>query len=169
MSASFCNCVNQWEQAVGLQVLKDTKYLSLRTRGESNLTLHIQSQHIGIKYACNLCDYHATTKSGLTLHIKSVHEGVKYACNQCDYQAATQSNLTLHIQSQHLGIKYACSQCDYQTTQQSHLKSHKKRKHFWIKWIKLHFVLIKLAIYAKRGKLIQMMDVVKTQSSVYKQ
>ena len=34
MSASFCDCVNQWEQAVGLQVLKDTKYLSLRTRGD---------------------------------------------------------------------------------------------------------------------------------------
>ena len=34
MSASFCDCVNQWEQVVGLQVLKDTKYLSLRTRGE---------------------------------------------------------------------------------------------------------------------------------------
>ena len=34
MSASFCDCVNQWEQAVWLQVLRDTKYLSLRTRGE---------------------------------------------------------------------------------------------------------------------------------------
>ena len=33
MSSSFCDCVNQWEKAVGLQVLKDTKYLSLRTRG----------------------------------------------------------------------------------------------------------------------------------------
>ena len=33
MSASFCDCVNQWEQAVGLQVLKDTKYLSVQTRG----------------------------------------------------------------------------------------------------------------------------------------
>ena len=38
MSASFCDCVNQWEQEVGLQVLKDTKYLSLRTRGEWDYT-----------------------------------------------------------------------------------------------------------------------------------
>ena len=37
MSSSFCDCVNQWEQAVGLQVLKDTKYLSLRTRGEVDI------------------------------------------------------------------------------------------------------------------------------------
>ena len=33
MSASFCDCVNQWEQVLGLQVLKDTKHLSVPTRG----------------------------------------------------------------------------------------------------------------------------------------
>ena len=33
MSASFCDCVNQWEQVVGLQVLRDTKYLSVQIRG----------------------------------------------------------------------------------------------------------------------------------------
>ena len=38
MSASFCDCVNQLEPAVGLQVLTDTKYLSLRTRGEIEFT-----------------------------------------------------------------------------------------------------------------------------------
>ena len=32
MSASFCDCVNQWEPLLGLQVLKDTKHLSLWTR-----------------------------------------------------------------------------------------------------------------------------------------
>ena len=32
MSASFCDCVNQWEQVLGLQVLKDTKHLSVRKR-----------------------------------------------------------------------------------------------------------------------------------------
>ena len=31
MSASFCGCVNQWEQVLGLQVLEDTKHLSLPT------------------------------------------------------------------------------------------------------------------------------------------
>ena len=33
MSASFCDCVNQWEQVLGLQVLKDAKHLSVPTRG----------------------------------------------------------------------------------------------------------------------------------------
>ena len=36
MSSSFCDCVNQWEKAVRLQDLKDTKYLSVRTRGEQD-------------------------------------------------------------------------------------------------------------------------------------
>ena len=56
MSASFCDCVNQWEQAVGLQVLKDTKYLSLRTRGAHHPRLwwrrqdndsNVQSSEVG--------------------------------------------------------------------------------------------------------------------------
>ena len=36
MSASFCDCVNQWEQVLGLQVLKDTNHLSVRTRRVPN-------------------------------------------------------------------------------------------------------------------------------------
>ena len=40
MSASFCDCVNQWEKAVGLQELKDTKILSVRTRGVIWMIVH---------------------------------------------------------------------------------------------------------------------------------
>ena len=39
MSASFCDCVNQWEQVLGLQVLKDTKHLSVRTRRDSSVMI----------------------------------------------------------------------------------------------------------------------------------
>ena len=46
-------------------------------------------------------------QQGMTMHIQSKHEGVKYACNQCDHQATRQSNLTQHIQSVHEGVKYA--------------------------------------------------------------
>ena len=49
MSASFCDCVNQWEQVVGLQVLKDTKYLSLRTRGERHVSMS--------RVTCNMSHY----------------------------------------------------------------------------------------------------------------
>ena len=60
MSASFCDCVNQWEQAVGLQVLKDTKYLSLRTRGGLAAELVISFSHWRL---CLLC--HCRPDKGL--------------------------------------------------------------------------------------------------------
>ena len=44
MSASFCDCVNQWEQVVGLQVLRDTKYLSVQIRGVIFLSIKIRNK-----------------------------------------------------------------------------------------------------------------------------
>ena len=44
MSASFCDCVNQWEQVLGLQVLKETKHLWVRTRRGPYHTLHTKQQ-----------------------------------------------------------------------------------------------------------------------------
>ena len=40
------------------------------------------------------------------------HEGIKYPCNQCEYKASEKGQLQIHIQSQHEGIKYPCDQCD---------------------------------------------------------
>ena len=61
------------------------------------------------KYACNQCDYQATTQGNLKTHIQSIHEGVKYSCNLCDKQFTRQDSLTRHIQSVHEGVKYACN------------------------------------------------------------
>ena len=49
------------------------------------------------KIQCQDCERTFSGRSGLWKHIKSEHEGVKYACNECDYQATTQSSLTVHI------------------------------------------------------------------------
>ena len=67
--------------------------------------------------------------NGQAWHIQSQHEGIKYACDQCDYQATTQGNLRVHIQSKHEGIKYACDQCDQQFTKQRSLNTHIQSKH----------------------------------------
>ena len=90
---------------------------------------HKQSVHEGIKYACDQCEYQATTQWTLTRHIQSQHEGIKYACDLCDYLATTQWDLTRHIQSKHEGLRYACDQCDYQATLKSNLLKHIKNKH----------------------------------------
>ena len=71
---------------------------------QQGMTMHIQYKHKdkGVKYACNQCEYQATTKSNLTIHTQSIHQGVKYPCNQCDQQFTAQSNLTIHIKRKHL-------------------------------------------------------------------
>ena len=43
-----------------------------------------------------------STKLKHETHIQSKHEGIKYACNHCDYQATTQRSLTRHMKSKHL-------------------------------------------------------------------
>ena len=40
-----------------------------------------------LKMYCNQCDYQATLKSLLTVHNISNHEGVRYVCNKCEFQA----------------------------------------------------------------------------------
>ena len=62
MSASFCDCVNQWEQEVGLQVLKDTKYLSLRTRGDADVHRLRNSRYVNMHHIfCYLASHCATS------------------------------------------------------------------------------------------------------------
>ena len=59
-----------------------------------------------------------TLNSDLKTHKRSNHKGVKYKCDQCDYQAATGSHLKTHKRSIHKEVKYKCDQCDYYTTKQ---------------------------------------------------
>ena len=71
MSASFCDCVNQWEQAVGLQVLRDTKYLSLRTRGDFCLNLDIQAHDKKMR------NIYTTRLYYTSIHLLLTHEEAK--------------------------------------------------------------------------------------------
>ena len=56
--------------------------------------------HYG-RYDCEPCQKTFSTQSNLTLHIQSKHEGIKYACDQCDYQATQKSSLGAHIKRKH--------------------------------------------------------------------
>ena len=50
-------------------------------------------------------EYQANQSNNLTLHIQSKHEGVKYACNQCEYKATQKTNLRTHKKKKHLSIQ----------------------------------------------------------------
>ena len=75
---------------------------------KSQLTLHMESKHEGVKYPCNQCEYLASRQSCLKRHIMSIHKGVKFACNQCEFQSKRQDCLKTHIQSKHEGVKQGC-------------------------------------------------------------
>ena len=45
-------------------------------------------------------------------HIKSEHEGIVYPCNQCDYKAKQNSQLKSHKKSRHSQSLILCEQPD---------------------------------------------------------
>ena len=69
---------------------------------------------------------HNSHQGSLATHKQSNHDGVRYDCDMCDYQATIQSNLARHKQSKHEGVRYDYVLCDYQSTQQGTLATHKK-------------------------------------------
>ena len=76
---------------------------------KSQLTIHINSVHKGIKYKCDQCDKEFTTSAHRCVHIKSVHEHKKYPCTLNDYQAPQQQNLTKHRKSVYEGVLVSMS------------------------------------------------------------
>jgi hypothetical protein len=42
-----------------------------------NKNLHLQSEHLGHRFPCNLCSYAATQKSNLAAHIRAKHGGAR--------------------------------------------------------------------------------------------
>ena len=76
------------------------------------------------KYKCNQCDYKSPNITNLTLHIENVHLGVKYPCNHCEYEATTRPNLNVHIKAKHMDPQYKCDQCEKKFAHQVALKRH---------------------------------------------
>ena len=93
------------------------------------LARHIQSEHQGVKFVCNQCEYQATFKGNLTKHIQSQHYGLKYVCDQCDNLYTDTNTLRKHIQSVHEGVKYGCQKCKQQFTVLTNLNRHMKNVH----------------------------------------
>ena len=96
---------------------------------ESNLKIHKEAVHEGIRYPCDQCEYSATQKQNLKKHKEIKHEGVLYPCDQCDYIASLEINLKQHKASVHEGIRYPCDMCNFTFTQTQSLHKHKRTKH----------------------------------------
>jgi len=91
------------------------------------------------KYACDVCDYKATTSSNLSSHKRYKHENVmekkdryangKYSCDECDYKATQKGNLKVHQKLKHEGVKFPCNFCNHTAGTTGNLTAHIKRRH----------------------------------------
>lgn len=88
------------------------------------------------KYECSLCHYKSAKRSNLLVHQQSVHQGVKHKCPACEKELASRPNLNLHMKNcgEYLAlhgpardsgrIVFLCKLCEYETTRASHLDRH---------------------------------------------
>ena len=60
------------------------------------------------------CDHQATNTSNLKLHVNKVHEGLRYSCDQCVFRATQSNLLKSHIEYVDMGIRYQCKNCDFE-------------------------------------------------------
>jgi len=81
------------------------------------------------KHFCEECNYSSARPSDLRIHIESKHQGVRYPCGDCEYAATEPRQLKRHREAKHEGIRYPCDECEYAATQMCHLTKHKKRRH----------------------------------------
>merc|ERR1712179_692609 len=94
-----------------------------------NLRKHVQTQHNGVRYTCDLCDY-VGDGGNLNYHKKAEHyHRYPYKCPNCEKTFSENSNLWRHRKSQHEGITYQCHFCKYKAKQTTHLKTHIKTRH----------------------------------------
>ena len=62
------------------------------------------------------------------MHKQSQHEGVTYFCDQCNFKTLHKQTLKIHKGLKHGGINFDCDQCDYKTKVKASLRLHKQSK-----------------------------------------
>ena len=78
---------------------------------------------------CNQCPKTFRHKTQLKIHTDSVHEGIKQPCDSCEYQASSLATLRVHKQAEHEGVTHKCSFCEFVAKFRATLIGHMKRKH----------------------------------------
>ena len=73
---------------------------------ELSMKIHYKTQHSGVTFPCNKCDYTSKIKIQLEKHLKNVHE--VYQCNDCEFKTVGKRSLWLHTKSKHSLIKRKC-------------------------------------------------------------
>ena len=85
------------------------------------------------KFHCNECDYFSLYNENLKLHVDREHRGIRYPCDLCPYQAGSSKNLNDHQAGKHkIDPRFRCKLCDFCTnhtlTKNKHISKHPSYK-----------------------------------------
>ena len=105
------------------------EYCGKQTTSKLYLKDHINTDHLGIFYECDLCPWTGKSAQLLSWH-KTGRHGSGFPCDQCDYVATQPTSLKTHKRVKH-GSGYPCNwpSCGYQATQPQILRQHKQAVH----------------------------------------
>ena len=101
---------------------------------KSSLEIHIETNHLQVRYPCDICDHIATQKINLQKHIQAKHERdqrPEYKCSDCNYKSIHKSSITFHKKIKHTEnpTYHNCDKCEYKSKFKSSLSNHEKLKH----------------------------------------
>ena len=84
---------------------------------------HVESAH---EFACEQCDYKATSKTLLKTHTDRDHE---FTCEKCDYKSSTKIQLKSHSDTAHKNKRIACDYCERKFNKKETYEKHMKQDH----------------------------------------
>ena len=100
---------------------------SFETKEQSNLSMHIDAIHLGLKkYKCEKCEFKTGWPMSLKAHEKKCGSmNLTVSCNMCNTFKGTKVDLKTHLKTVHLKKeKLKCQRCDHSTTDNGSIKRH---------------------------------------------
>ena len=82
------------------------------------------------KFNCSDCEYTTLDRQLFKHHIETNHEGIRYPCNVFNHQSRSVMNLRDHQASMHkINPRFRCKLCDFCTNHTNHKREHVRRRH----------------------------------------
>ena len=91
---------------------------------------HIETEHLGIRYDCDECDYQNKTRKFIKRHKLVKHRGIKpVSCNLCNEKGISTKWLNMHNIQKH-GAEYVlCDYCPFKSHTKLGMKCHLNKNH----------------------------------------
>ena len=104
------------------------------------------------KFPCNLCSFRAKLPNTLQVHVEMNHIVLRYFCTVCDYNSKEKYTLKKHVKLQHgqdsdNGVDFKCGLCEHrgkETNFKEHIK-HIREEHALYSFIYTNPIRIKIS------------------------